>query len=465
MSSPALLVNILRSVTRRYRLPQGAAASAIEIRSASPATSLAFAIEAAREATVHGETPDAALKQRFIDALAAMIHEAMRADSGDRAFQAMVLRHRAVQVREYASLSAHADQDRRQIHTMVNAIAHPAKQQRAMEGWQREALARLHSSASAPPCSRLRDTARNVLDLPEIVSGSEFGHAVARLLNSAALARACRLETLESDPLVQQYRSLWDAYGPRPGSPEARAQGKASQQRGAAVEALAIRALETLARQLNEATPRHGPSYRAVNSMRVPAAIPGSHEHAKTEWDAVLLERVLTQAADAAPVWNVCLLVEAKASIEAATTDLPRLMRGIRLLAHAGEGAVYAFETRQGTVHIDGASLRALNTEPSGLNRTVLYCCDAPADGEPRLLGAASRTRLLSAQASLEFARASCGEPPRSPEALEPVWRELTRCPQWHGVLHQYPTLQLVRELMVHPDDLMAAMTDASGRM
>lgn len=466
MSSPALLLEqILRDVPRRYRLPQEAAASALPRRHANPATALALVIEQAREAMAHGGAPDAALKPRFVESLAAMITEAMHADSGDRAFQAMVLRHRATQVREYASLSAQADQDRRQIHAAVNAIAHPAKQQRALEAWQREALARLHSSASVAHdeahYAGLHETARNLLALPELAKGSDFERALEDLRDSPALARLCRLEALAPDPLVQQYISMLDAYGPRPGTPAAVAQGRASQRRGAAVEALALQALEALAQRLNAAQ-EHSHAYRVVSSMRVPASIPGTHERAKTEWDVVLLERLHAKTFDIVPVWNVRLLVEAKASAESATTDLPRLMRGLRLLAHAEESAVYAFETQQGPVRLHGASLRAQGIDESGLSKTVLYCCDAPAEGASRMLNAASRMQLLSAPASIEYASAQWDGQHADPEILGAVWQQLTQSPRWHAVLNQYSMLRLVRELMVHPDDLMATIRDAT---
>ena len=466
MSSPALLLEqILRDVPRRYRLPQEAAASALPLRHANPATALALVIEQAREAMAHGGAPDAALKPRFVESLAAMITEAMHADSGDRAFQAMVLRHRATQVREYASLSAQADQDRRQIHAAVNAIAHPAKQQRALEAWQREALARLHSSASVAHdeahYAGLHETARNLLALPELAKGSDFERALEDLRDSPALARLCRLEALAPDPLVQQYISMLDAYGPRPGTPAAVAQGRASQRRGAAVEALALQALEALAQRLNAAQ-EHSHAYRVVSSMRVPASIPGTHERAKTEWDVVLLERLHAKTFDIVPVWNVRLLVEAKASAESATTDLPRLMRGLRLLAHAEESAVYAFETQQGPVRLHGASLRAQGIDESGLSKTVLYCCDAPAEGASRMLNAASRMQLLSAPASIEYASAQWDGQHADPEILGAVWQQLTQSPRWHAVLNQYSMLRLVRELMVHPDDLMATIRDAT---
>ncbi|MCP3712980.1 3-deoxy-D-arabino-heptulosonate 7-phosphate synthase [Paraburkholderia sp. CNPSo 3274] len=464
--SALLLEKILRDVPRRYRLPQEPAASALPLRHANAPTALARVIEQAREARAHGGAPDATLKPCFIDALAAMITEAMYADSGDRAFQAMVLRHRAAQVREFASLSAQADQDRRQIHAAVNAIAHPAKQQRALEAWQREALARLHSSASLAHneahYAGLHETARHLLVLPELAKGSDFEPALADLRDSPALARLCRLESLASDPLVQQYVSMLDAYGPRPGTPAAVAQGRASQRRGAAVEALAVEALEALAQRLNVAQ-ENPHAYRVVSSMRVPASIPGKHERAKTEWDVVLLERLHAKTLDIAPVWNVRLLVEAKASVESATTDLPRLMRGLRLLAHAEENVVYSFETQQGPVRLHGASLRAQGIDESGLLKAVLYCCDAPAEGAPRMLNAASRMQLLSAPASLEYASAQWDGRHADPEILEAVWQQLTQSPRWHAVLDQYSMLRLVRELMVHPEDLTVTIRDATG--
>jgi hypothetical protein len=224
--------------------------------------------------------------------------------------------------------------------------------------------------------------------------------------------------------------------------------------------------------------------------MRVPASIPASHERAKAEWDAVLLRRVAAAqgvAGDAASavankmanevanevagddaaaetsvdvaVWDVCLLVEAKASIEAATNDLPQLLRGLSLLAHAEPDAIYSFMTRQGEVLLNGASLHALENDPASLARTVLYCCDAPVEKTPRLLSAASRMQLMSVQSSLEFACAiSDGKHP-DPECLGSVWHELLASARWKPVLNQYATLVQVRDLMVHPDDLMSAAT------
>jgi len=300
--------------------------------------------------------------------------------------------------------------------------------------------------------------------MPEVSSQPQFENAVEQLLGSHALERLRRLDVLAQDELVRQYRSLWASHRPPSGSPAAAVQGACSQQRGAAVEALAEKALEALARQLNEA---EGASwvYRVVTSLRVPASIPANPHRAKSEWDVVLLRRANpavapagAAAADATIVWDVCLLVEAKASVEAATTDLPRLLRGLRLLAHAEEEAVYPFETRQGVVRLRGASLRALKTDEAGLKKTILYCCDAPAEDTPRLLSAASRMQLLSAQASLAFAGALAQKRHADPQSLGPVWRELLESPQWRAVLNQYPTLRQVRELMVHIDDLATAV-------
>ncbi len=456
---PPLLDQTLRAVARRYRLPAMAAAS-VETQKYSPATALAMAIEQARRAVSRGEVPDATSKSCFIEALARLIHEAMRTDFGDPGFQATVLRHSAAQVREYATLSAHADQDRRLVHAGVNAIAHPAKLERIPPGRQRESLAQLHAAASSASWSELSGIARRLLLMPELANEAPFQHGLMRLLECRSLERLRRLDALASDELVRRYESLWDRNGPRSGSRAAIVRGSASQQRGAAVEALAMQALEILARRLNEEEGASA-SYRVVTSMRVPASIPASPERAKTEWDAVLLRQA--KAVDATTAWDICLLVEAKASVDAATTDLPRLLRGLRLLAHAEENVVYPFKTGQGTVCLEGASLRALTTDEASLRRTVLYCCDAPAEAAPRLLSAASRMQLLSAPASMEFASILAQNHIADTQELEPVWHGLLESPKWGAVLNQYPVLRQVRELMVHTEDLLAAVNGGTS--
>ena len=134
---PALLDEILHTVERRYRLPP-LDSTLSPADAANPAATLAIVIEEARRMRSDGRTPDAALRQRFIDALARMIRDAMDTHAGDPAFQAAVLRHDAPSVREYASLSAHAEQDRRALHSAVNAIAHPAKLERSARPRQRD---------------------------------------------------------------------------------------------------------------------------------------------------------------------------------------------------------------------------------------------------------------------------------------------------------------------------------------
>jgi hypothetical protein len=218
---------------------------------------------------------------------------------------------------------------------------------------------------------------------------------------------------------------------------------------------LGTQALEALARRLNEEA-GDGPPYRVVSSMRVPATIPASPDGAKGEWDGVLLRQAGT--AESPPAWDICLLMEAKASVDAATSDLPRLLRGLRLLAHAEERVTYTFATRQGPVRLRGQSLRALGGCDAALERIVLYCCDAPADETPRLLGAASRMQLLSTRASLEFAVMPAGARDAEPHALEQVWHQLLHEPRWSAVLNQYPMLCQARDLMAHPDDLLAAI-------
>lgn len=417
-------------------------------------------IEQARAALALGSGPDPSLKGVFLDALAQMIHEAMRAEQGDPAFQAMVLRFRAPQVREFASLSAHAERDRRQVRTAVASVAHPAKLQRLSPGPQREALARLHALASSACWPELADTGKQMLGMPGVSEEPSLARSLRQLVEDGALERLQRLAVLASDEQVRQYEALWNRNGPRSGSPAAAAQGRVAQQRGAAVEASAAHALETLARRLNEA-PGAQATYRVVTSMHVPASMPGSTERAKSEWDVVLLRQA--DAGDSTPVWDVCLLVEVKASPDAATTDFPRLLRGLRLLAQAEPDVDYPFATRQGDVLLRGASLSALLVDADRLMDTVLYCCDASAEPAPRRLGAAGRMQLLSAQESLAFASRVAQALPAATQDLEPVWQQLLESSRWKAVLEQYATLRQVRELMVHVDDLLAAVKGMAG--
>lgn len=495
--SSSLLDETLRTVVRRYRVPAPLAAPAT-LRTASTAT-LVWAIEQAREAAARGKTPDAATKRLFLEALAQLIQAAMRVEGGDAAFQAMVLEHRATQVREYVSLSARAGADRRHIHARVNALAHPARLRRLPPGEQREALARLHAAAASASWQELGEIARRLLDMPQVAADSAVAHGLGQVLDDPALGRLMRLAMLAHDDLVRRYCALRERHGPLPGSAEALAQGAVAQRRGAAVEALAAQAIEMLAGRLNQAgegmeqsaspaveggvkrglpdpalrvsradgekalasgeSRYAGATYRVVTSMRVPAVLAGDVRHAKSEWDVVLLRRARWE--DAEPVWDVCLLVEAKAGADAAASDLPRLRRGVRLLANAGADTLYAFDTRQGVLRLRGASLAALAGKR--LAEVVLYCCNAPAEASPRLLGAASRMRLLGAPASMAFAGRLLDKRDAEVRDLEPVWHELLESPRWAAVRNQYPIVCEARELMVHIDDLRDAIDSAAG--
>ncbi|MGV2865583.1 3-deoxy-D-arabino-heptulosonate 7-phosphate synthase [Achromobacter sp. AGC39] len=508
---PALLDKTLRIVARRYRVPATLAGDTDpSVSSQRPcATRLAVAIDQARQALARATTPPASVKQCFIDALAQLIHEAMRPDQGDPAIQAMVLRHQAPQVREYASLSAGAEADRRDVVAAVNATAHPAKLERMPPGPLRTVLARLQAAASAAswpalaaavpqleslggaasgPGKDLADGPANAHDnaavdapdnAPDNASANAPDHdpandpalarSLSRLRDGAALERLQRLDELALDPWVRRYQALWNRNGPRSGSPGAVAQGVAAQQRGAAVEARASQALQALADRLN-AAPEGNAAYRVVTSMRVPPALPGDADRAKSEWDAALLRRVDAPSVPNAPVapaaqpaaWDVCLLVEAKASVDAASTDFARLLRGLARLAQAESGMTYPFHSHQGAVPIRGASLAALPTGETDLSGAVLYCSDAPADPAPRLLNAACRMQLLSAPASVAYASELARGRPADTRGLDAVWQSLLTSPQWAGVLNQYPQLYLVRELMVHADDLLAAAQQAA---
>ena len=474
---PALLDETLRIVARRYRVPDTPEA-ALDAAPAAPrrhcTSTLAVAIDQARRALARSDTPPATVKQTFIDALAQLIGEAMRENQGDPAIQAMVLRHQAVQVREYASLAAGAEPDRRDVVAAVNAIAHPAKLQRMPPGPQRDALAALQAAASASAWAALSQAIERIDALPDAASDSAMARSLARLHDGAALERLCRLDALACDPLVQRYQALWNRNGPRSGTPGAVARGLAAQQRGAAVEAQAAKALQALAHRLNteastaasteasQGTTPGADAYRVVTSMHVPPELPGSADRAKSEWDAALLRRA--GPPDAEPAWDVCLLVEAKAGVDAASTDFPRLLRGVQRLAQADAGVVYPFLSHQGTVALRGASLSALPTQGPDLASAVLYCCDAPADepvDAPRLLNAACRMQLLSAPASVAYASQLARREPADAQALEAVWQGLLTSPQWAGVLNQYPLLHQVRALMVHTDDLFAATQHA----
>lgn len=448
---PREIADRLQRAARRFRAP-ALPDSLAEARAHGTATALATTIEHARQALAAGSAPGDDVRALFLDALARHIAEAMRPEHGDAAFQAMVLRHRSPAVREFASLNAHAEADRRQIRSAANALAHPAKLQDQPAGEIRDGLQRMRQASAAADWSDVDDAIMDLLGLPEVQDEPVLFRNLERIVSDDALRRLCRIEALAQQDEVQRYRALWARQGPAAGTGQATSAGSDAQRRGDAVEALAAQALEVLAARLNaEEDP---PRYRVATSLKVPSSIPGDPRRAKSEWDVALLRR------HDAGTWDLLLLVEAKASADAATTDLPRLLRGLRLLAQADPQSTYAFASHQGEISLRGASLRALPTEEDDLARAVLYCSDAPAEQAPRLLSAASRMQLLSAPASLDFADRLERGVPVEPRQLKAVWDQLLTAPAFKPVLRQHATLRTVRELMLHPSDLMAVAQD-----
>ena len=451
---PPAIADRLKLAARRFRAP-ALPHSLEEARDRGSATALATAIERARQALAAGSAPGGDIRALFLDALARHIAEAMRPEHGDAAFQAMVLRQRSPAVREFASLNAHAERDRRQIRSGVNALAHPEKLRRQPPGQIRDALQRAQEASTAGDWSTVGDTILNLMGEPEVQDDPALFRSLERFVSDGALTRLHRIEALSKLAELERYRALWARQSPAAGTELAASTGTGAQRRGDAVEARAAAALQALADHLNaqaEAAP-DAPRYRIATSLRVPASLSGDVQGAKSEWDVALLRRHGTDR-----VWDLCLVAEAKASPDAATTDLPRLLRGLRVLARADLDTDYPFAAHGGEVWLRGASLAALPTEEADLARAVIYCSDGDVERAPRPLNAASRMQLLSAPASLEAAaRLEDGGAP-DPSALEPVWRQLLESPAFGQVLHQYPTLRTVRELMLHPDDLMAAV-------
>ncbi|NUZ07333.1 hypothetical protein [Piscinibacter koreensis] len=450
MSAEALLLAALRRAPRRYALP-ALPASVEEAAAEGPASALAFSIEHAREALARGATPAAELGHAFTAALDALIRSALQPGTGDAAFQAAVLQVRAPEVGTHARLAARHERDRRAARAAVDALAHPGKLRALPSGTWRDGLAGLHALAA-------RD------DWPAVTRALDALHADATAVDATALervrahpaiARLVRAAELATTPAVRHYESLRGDGGPRAGSAGAASTGKQAKRRGAATEARTLAALAAVATRLDAADPV-GPRHRAVGGLLVPKGYPGDPVRAKNEWDAALVREAAT-----ADHGELCLLVEAKASPEAAHADLPRLWRGLRRLAEARAGSVYRFPTRDGMVALDGDSLRRLQPPASALPPTVFYCCDAPAD-HPQRLDAASRGMLLSEPACLAFAARLLDGALASSDELTPVWRDLLQARRLVAVLHQHANARTVREAMLHPDDLLAA-SDAEG--
>ncbi|MFY3679241.1 3-deoxy-D-arabino-heptulosonate 7-phosphate synthase [Achromobacter xylosoxidans] len=457
MPTTAPLHAILHAVARRYRVSGATAGPATH----DHAGALARIIERLQAVVSAGGEPGSSWRDAFLTALDGLVRDALRPDGGDPAFQAAVLAYRQPEVRAYLALRREAAADSRKMRTTADALAHPRKPARLAPGPARELLAQLHAATTTGAWREVAEAARALSSMPQVTTLDDLASALRTLRDDPALARLCRGEALAAAPAVQRYESLRARLGPRAGSNEASAQALLARQRGVAVEAMAARALEAVARYLDQAEGPQAsaaePRYRVVTSLRVPAGLAADADRAKTEWDGVLLRR-----ADPAPLWDVCVMVEAKASVEAATTDLPRLLRGLRLLARAQPGQAYAFSTQQGMIQVRGASLAALPVTEATLAQQVLYCSDAPVDAAPAGLHAASRMQLLSAPSCLAYAAALSEGRAMDKNDLAPLWQALRHDPRWRPVLDLAAMRQLARSVMVHPDDLLATVARLS---
>jgi hypothetical protein len=493
----AILEDFLQTVKRCYRMPArpgltAAAPSAQDDGGSdvavpdTPANRIAIAIDRAREAIEANAVPTDDIRVEFCEALARLIESAVHPLHGDTGFQALVLQRQSAAVGEYVSLCATQDNDRRTVSAAINAIAHPQKLQRMQAGPLRDAAQQLyqqyaqeawaqveiqaHAMASAIDSIGTHAMAHQECRTDALAQRESHAHAIAqqesirrdpafsgsvqRLLHGGALSRLQRLATLADHADVKAYRALRQRQGPLAGSTEAEAQGAHGRERGQAVEQRAAQALRLLASRLDTSCEARG-RYRVVTSMRSPATLFVAGGHAKAEWDVVLLKRA--GPARESAVYSLCLLIEAKASADAATGDMPRLIRGLQGLARARSDKRYVCMTHEGEVTLDGASLAAFATDPNAAMHCVLYCTDDPLGRRVGLLSPGSRMQLLSDECSLAFAmRLQRGDKP-GPDLLQSVWLQLLQLPRWQAVLQQYQTMHRVREHMVHIEDLFVA--------
>lgn len=453
----------------RYAVVPFTPMDAAQFASASPAAKLVDTIELARQAVVNGALPAPALQGRFTQALADLIREAMDEVSGEPVFQGRVWRHRWPSVNEYALLLSQQGADARALRSAVNAVAHPQKQLRADARWQRDVMAAIHAPAMAGAWTDLATTLQRLVAMPRAAHQSSFLQYLRHLQARPELARLQRLMQLKDDPHVQSYCDIAARQGPAPGSAVAAHDGAQSRKRGAQAERRAADAVRALADHLGQGR------WRVATAVQTPAVLSQGTRGAKTEWDVVVLRPSVTASG-----WDVVLLLEVKASADAAVTDFPRLLHGLRLLACAEPDGQYEFATGQGAVLVSGASLNALGEDAATLDRTVRYVCDTVPGGDtPLTLTPANRMRLLLLPTSVAFAaRLLDGEQPMTehlqsrsarlqsrsthlqpgPAELDAVWQALLTRPSLRPVLHHRTLLEQVHGLMVHPDDLMVAL-------
>ncbi|MDQ0589047.1 hypothetical protein [Variovorax paradoxus] len=454
-----LLLAALRAAPRRYRLPP-LPASAEAAAAGGTEAALAFAMEAARLEKARHLPPPAHLQALFTRALAQLIREALAPERGDPAFQAAMLQAQDAAVHEHVQLSRQHAADRRTVRMAVDAIAHPGKLRRELPGTARDAMARLHGLAAAGSWTELARTIEQVLGQESSVR-AHLQAPLKAILSSPALQQLARGSELLGFDSVQRYNALCERRGPLAGSHAAAAEGRASAQQGQVAEHAAVEAFRKIAQLLNRHPKGAAPTYRVARGLRTPGGFPGEANKAKEEWDAAIVRGESGEAAAAA---DLVLLAETKASPASATSDFPRLLRGLRRLAQASAKETYAFASADGEQRIFGASLQGLRPIGRMLPPQVIYCCSAPPEASPQPLGAATRAVLLAEPASLAFAQQLArGEAP-SHDALAPAWNALATAPRLQAALHQYETAQKARAAMLHPDDLLASVVQCLRR-
>jgi hypothetical protein len=411
---------------------------------------LAFSLEAARMAKEGHSPAPPRMQELFTRALAELIRKALAPTGGDPAFQALVLQAQNAQVDEHVRLAAQLAADRRAIRAATDAIAHPGKLRDLPAGAMRDALARLHRLAAAGSWTELASAIERLLG-QDLCAEQRLQTLLGAILSDPALQRLARGSALLRHEAVQRYGALQEQRGPLAGSDAAAASGRASARLGELAEHTTAQAFLEIAETLNR---RAGASaaYRVLRSLRPPPGFPGEANKAKDEWDAAIVR------SDAGGAADILLLAEIKASPAAATSDFPRLLRGLRRLAHASADRSYAFASADGEACILGASLRRLDPHGRSLPPQVIYCCSALPEAQPPVLSAASKAVLLAEPASLAFAhQLARGE--AAPHAhLAPVWDALTTAPRLRSALHQYQSAQALRAAMLHPLDLLSAI-------
>ncbi|MBT2335700.1 hypothetical protein J7E49_17510 [Variovorax paradoxus] len=450
-----LLLAALHEAPRRYRLPPLPADVEAAVASGTE-TALAFAMEAARiEKAGHPPAPAYdGIQALFTRALAQLIREALAPERGDPAFQAALLQAQDAAVHEHVQLSRQRPADRRTVRMAVDAIAHPGKLRREAPGAARDELAPLHGLAAAGSWTELAQAIEQLAG-QEASARAHLQAPLKAILSSPALARLARGSDLLRLESVQRYQALCERRGPLAGSHAAAAEGRASANQGQLAEHAAVEAFHRITDSLNRRK-KGAATYRVARGLRTPGGFPGEADKAKEEWDAAIVRgHTCGEGGSAA---DLVLLAETKASPAAATSDFPRLLRGLRRLAQAGAEETYAFASADGEHRILGASLQGLRPIHGLLPPHVIYCCSAPPEALPQPLGAATKAVLLAEPASLAFAQQLArGEAP-SHAALAPVWNALTTAPRLQAALHQHETAQKARAAMLHPDDLLASV-------